>query len=87
MLVCIRQRLKHDSSPHVASPPLQTHHHKMKTQLIFITVSVLEPVLRVCVCRPALFSFFCFSLDRLLQKHFIKRAAALRSLLQPPAVE
>lgn len=68
-------------------PPLlraQTDKRKMKTQLIFIKVSVLEPV--SCLLRkrgPPLFFIFSFNLDRLLQKHFIKPAAVLRALLHP----
>lgn len=50
-LVCIHQSLKHDSNTNVTSPLLgaQTDSHKIKTQLIFIKVSVLKPVSRVCM--------------------------------------
>lgn len=50
-LVCIHQRLQHDSNANVTSPLLgaQTDNHKIKMRLIFIKVSVLEPVSCVCI--------------------------------------
>lgn len=82
-VVCIHQSLKHDSDTHVTSlmSGAQTDKRKIKTQSIFVSV-------RTWMCKCSSNSFvFSFNLDRLLPKHFIKPAAALGSLLHPPAAE